>query len=42
MLEQEDLYGEDSYGAGRGMLIGAILGLVLWGVIFGCVYILFF
>lgn len=42
MLEQDDLYGEESYGVGRGMLFGAVLGLILWAAIIGLVYVMFF
>ncbi len=42
MLEQDDLYGEETYRVGRGIVFGAALGLLLWGVIIGCVYLLFF
>lgn len=42
MLDQDDLYGEDSVGIGRGILIGTVMGLVLWALIILCVYVLFF
>lgn len=37
MLEQDDRYGEESLGVGRGIVYGLVFGILLWAGIIGFV-----